>query len=278
MGKDEWVRAAMTDDRVVVELLVRLKQAPDEAVSSKPQPVIPLRWGLRLPRSRPATASASSLRCDNNNNDVVLVSTRKDGDSSTRCSPTTPLSWSGGGGSASPSATADGFEETSRRSSPAVRSKVTAETASTTTNTKRSKRKKTFAELRIEEGLLMKEKMHLKKELASLNATFNEQRSRNENLKRIKLDLNLQYAENSSSARDEMEEAICSRSHQREPSSSNQIISILPMYAKGDDNTQSGSCQTHEAVSDHDKSFLLPDLNMMPTEEDPATETLPGKR
>lgn len=114
MVKDEWIRAAMTDDRVVVELLVRLKQ---EAAQVKPQAVIPLRWGLRLPRSKPATAA--SMRYE-------VVCRRKEGDSSARCSPTTPLSWSGGGG-ASPSATADGFEETSPHvicSTPGARSKV----------------------------------------------------------------------------------------------------------------------------------------------------------
>jgi hypothetical protein len=34
MAKDEWVRAAMTDDAVVVELLVGLKQS--QAASSSP--------------------------------------------------------------------------------------------------------------------------------------------------------------------------------------------------------------------------------------------------
>lgn len=118
MVKDDWIRAAMTDDGVVVELLVRLKQA-QAAAPAKPQAVIPLRWGLRLPRSKAATA-VSSGRCD-------VVCRRKDGDSSARCSPTTPLSWSGGGGAASPSATADGFEDTSphvSRSLTSARSKV----------------------------------------------------------------------------------------------------------------------------------------------------------
>lgn len=114
MVKDEWVRAAMTDDNVVVELLVRLKQA--QAVPSAPKSAVAaLRWGMRQPRSK-----SMSMRCD----------AKKDGDFNvgTRGSPTTPLSWSGGGGAASPS-TAGGFEETSRhalRSPPAApsRSKV----------------------------------------------------------------------------------------------------------------------------------------------------------
>lgn len=105
MVGDEWVRAAMTDDAVVVELLVRLKQSQASSSSSPkswPRALVPLRWGLRQPRSRP--------RCD-------AVLRRKEADS-TRCSPTTPLSWSGG---APPSPTTDGFEASS---GPASRSKV----------------------------------------------------------------------------------------------------------------------------------------------------------
>ncbi|CAN0920262.1 Cysteine endopeptidase RepA [Linum grandiflorum] len=83
-----------SDDTIVVELLVHLKQAqatvPARLHSSfgAAGAVIPPRWGLRLPRSKPptaATTSAGSMRFD-------VVSRRKDGDSSTRSSPTTPLS------------------------------------------------------------------------------------------------------------------------------------------------------------------------------------------
>lgn len=102
MPKDEWMRAAMTDDMLVVELLVRLKQSQASSPLKSPPPtdtyMFPLTWSVRMPRSK-------SVRCD-------AVSQRKRGGDSTRCSPTTPLSWSGG---ASPSGgTADGFEESSR--------------------------------------------------------------------------------------------------------------------------------------------------------------------
>ncbi|KAJ6383036.1 hypothetical protein OIU77_031459 [Salix suchowensis] len=129
MMEEEWVTAAMSDETVVAKLLLRLKQSQAAASASAVPAVIPFRWGKRLPRSRPGTMTAtnsSSLRCD-----VVLKSKVGGGDSSTRCSPTTPLSWSGGGdGGASPSGTGDGFEETSRRHlsssppPPGVRSKV----------------------------------------------------------------------------------------------------------------------------------------------------------
>lgn len=76
----------MRDGEVVAELLVRLK----EAKVTNPT-VEALRWGIRQPRSRKEAES--------------------------RCSPTTPLSWSGGCGasSSSPSAYIDAYEATSRR-------------------------------------------------------------------------------------------------------------------------------------------------------------------
>ncbi|KAK8582044.1 hypothetical protein V6N12_072242 [Hibiscus sabdariffa] len=231
--KDEWVRTAMTDDNVVVELLVRLKQAR----ASPPAPksaVAALKWGIRQPRSKPL-----SMGCD----------AKRDGDFnvSNRRSPTTPLSWSGGGGSASPS-TADGFEETSKqvsRSPPAApsRSKGTAVNETTSTTTKRSRRKKTFAELKEEENLLLKERVSLKKEMASMRATCKEQRARNENLKRIKLDLNLQIAKNEAGG---------------VPSTLG--YSPLTSHSLDDRKPPLDSCNVGKAV--------LPDLNMMPVEDE----------
>ena len=104
MVNDDWLTAAMADDGVVVELLVRLKQSQAVSPSKSPLPVtVPFTWGIRQLRSRTATTVG---RCG----DGVLVRNNKDVDS-TRWSPTTPLSWSGGG---SPSATLDGYEESSR--------------------------------------------------------------------------------------------------------------------------------------------------------------------
>ncbi|CAK9158137.1 unnamed protein product [Ilex paraguariensis] len=162
MMKDEWVTEALVDDMVVVELLCRLKQS-----SPEPPPVLPpLGWGNRQPRSK-------------------LVTMRKE--SSTTFSPTTPLSWSDGvGGSATPS---DG--ESSRPSdlSSGARSKgpFTSEINSMCTTTNASRRKKTFIELKEEANVLLKERRHLKRELASMQVTLKEQRDTRENLKRIKV-------------------------------------------------------------------------------------------
>ncbi|KAB2019988.1 hypothetical protein ES319_D07G035100v1 [Gossypium barbadense] len=252
MVKDEWIRAAITDDNVVVELLVRLKQA--QAAPPAPKSALPiLRWGIRQPRSR-----SMLLRCD----------AKRDGDFnvSARGSPTTPLCWSGGSGDASPSA-ADVFEETSKhviRSPPVApsRSKGTASSESNRTSTKRSRRKKTFAELKEEENLLLKERVHLEKEIASTRATCKEHRATNENLKRIRLDLNMDTVKNSSLIADESEKVPCLRV----PSSSD---STLPPEALDDDRKPSlDSCNVGKVNSSEKSVFMLPDLNMMPAEDD----------
>ncbi|KAK8523458.1 hypothetical protein V6N13_113404 [Hibiscus sabdariffa] len=216
--KDEWVQSAIDDDNVVVEFLVRLKQA--QAAPSPPKSA--LKWGIRQRRSRPML-----LRCD----------VKRDGDFNVgaRGSPTTPLCWSGGSSDASPSAV-DGFEETSTHilRSPS-RSKGSATTETNTISSKRAGRKKTFAELKEEEDLLMKERVHLEKEIASTRVTCKEHQGTNDNLKRIRLDLN-------SSLIDDEPEKV--------PSSWG---SNLPLEA--------GVCS--------DKSiFVLPDLNMMPGEDE----------
>ncbi|XP_062101297.1 uncharacterized protein LOC133807148 isoform X1 [Humulus lupulus] len=257
MVKDEWMRAAMSDDTLVVELLVRLKQSQAASpLKSHPQlpTMFPLTWTVRLPRSR-------ALRCDG------AVSQRKQADS-TRCSPTTPLSWSGG---ASPSATADGFEESSRpanRSPSHSRSKGTAtnnELGSNTSSSRRSRRKKTFAELKEEESSLLKERVYLRKELTKLRATFKEQRSTNESLKRIKLE----FGENSAKYVDAdgpLKRAISTRPHQIIASTFGDVSSNLPIKVIDHDHPRSDSSDASKAVLDRDSFYFLPDLNSVPNE------------
>uniref|UniRef100_A0A2P2JAJ4 Uncharacterized protein n=1 Tax=Rhizophora mucronata TaxID=61149 RepID=A0A2P2JAJ4_RHIMU len=132
--EDEWVKLAMTDDSVIVRLLLKLSEAPPVAQQPQ-QPVVDsgaatlrVQWSVRQRRSRCVP--------------------RKKGDT-TRASPTTPLSWSGatatsfsGGATA---AAADGFEESSLAAKPVdtARSKVTV--ASETSTVKRSRKKKVCA-------------------------------------------------------------------------------------------------------------------------------------
>ncbi|KAK8706695.1 hypothetical protein V6N13_057774 [Hibiscus sabdariffa] len=242
---DEWVREAMKDDSVVAQLLLRLKQ-PQAAIPATKRALNTLKWGVRQLRSR-----ATLTRCGG----------RKDADFSTRCSPTTPLSWrsSGNGGGASPSA-ADGFEATSTSIPLPSRSKGTAVALNEASNssTKRTRRKKTLAELKEEENMLLKERTHLQKEIASMHATCKEQRARNEHLKRIKLDLDLHIANNLGLVVDEPAKVLSCHS----------IPSSLPPDPMDD---------RKPLLDSHDVDcFILPDLNMMPGEDDSGTQTLYG--
>ncbi|GKV03204.1 hypothetical protein SLEP1_g15551 [Rubroshorea leprosula] len=92
-----------------------------------------------------------------------------------------------------------------------------------------------------------------------MRATFKEHRATNEKLKRIKLDLNLHTA-------NERDDATSSQHHQR-------VASSCPL----DDKSGSDSCKDDKAVSNEGScSFVLPDLNMMPCEDDSGAETLYG--
>ncbi|KAK3438101.1 hypothetical protein EUGRSUZ_C02724, partial [Eucalyptus grandis] len=168
VAKDEWVKTAMAEDGMVAELLVRLKQEPRCApapphppssaaaaaaavASASGSPLPPPRWGIRQPRSRIA------FRCD------AGSPAKRCGDSA-RNSPTTPLSWS----AASSSGTADGGCDDSNLQfcGSSSTSKVIASSDSGTPDLKKSRKRKTFAELKEEEGLLLKERVHLNKVLA----------------------------------------------------------------------------------------------------------------
>ncbi|XP_010419388.1 PREDICTED: uncharacterized protein LOC104705098, partial [Camelina sativa] len=95
-------------------------------------------------------------------------------------------SLSGGGG------TVEGLEESSAAVKPseAVRSKISQTSAittiATTTLFKRSRKKKTLAELKEEEIMLLKESNGLKNELASMRDLVEQQRERNKALKKMK--------------------------------------------------------------------------------------------
>ncbi|XP_052210829.1 uncharacterized protein LOC127813738 [Diospyros lotus] len=232
MKTDEWVEVALTDDEVVVELLLRLKQSSEsEAMQAPPQLAPPAGWGQRQPRSKPTFTAAKE-------NELM------------RCSPTTPLSWSGGGGASS----SDGSERSS-----GDRSKGSFACEEAALN-QRSRRKKTFAQLKEEESLLLKERTHLKKEIATLHLTFTEQKAASENLKRLKLDLYSQSAANETRERS---------SPDCEPVSSSTIPRPPPAP---------GSCGAaeKEAAETREKCFILPDLNMMPSAEDSSCESLYG--
>ncbi|RVX19598.1 hypothetical protein CK203_005138 [Vitis vinifera] len=155
---------------------------------------------------------------------------------------------------------------------------VTALSETTNTNTKRSRRKKTFAELKEEEILLLKERTYLKKELATLRVTFKEQRATNESLKRMKIDFHLNLVKGTgAAATDEAKEAIPREEpHKMEGPSEDHAPSIVPVQALSNDLLQSESCQVKMNDAPRDNVFMLPDLNMMAMEDDIGSETLYG--
>ncbi|CAN8326883.1 unnamed protein product [Cochlearia groenlandica] len=235
--KDEWVAAAMTDNQMVAELLIRLKHSDTVVSRNSTANLPPLRWGIRQRRSRPSRFGVSG-------GGDALVSVKKDVDSA-RGSPKTPLSWSDGSGSsggdsASPSvAIAGGFDYTSRQTSCSAastrpRSKVFLTNEITSSFSKRFKKmKSTTYELKDQENLKLKERLHLHKEIASLQATYDQQNVRNQKLKRIKLDLNKGRVK-------------------KESSPVNLIRKPLP----------------ESRVENQGSFFFLPDLNMVPSEDE----------
>ncbi|KAL4592345.1 hypothetical protein LXL04_005336 [Taraxacum kok-saghyz] len=165
MKKNQWVEAALTNDAMVAELLLRMNHSFSSSDSSKATVKsttlsISLRWGHRKNRSK---SSAPSITVSNGL-----------GKEQHRGSPTTHLSWSGGGGS-----TSDGYDESSRPSdlSSGSRSVKANEVASTSKSQKRKAFSQSFHNHKDEE-----------QELASIRAVFNPEIAKTETLKRIKID------------------------------------------------------------------------------------------
>ncbi|CAM8964367.1 unnamed protein product [Rhodiola kirilowii] len=108
MPIDEWRTAAETEDALVAELLLRIKHSGEMWMKKDIDSVDPssgclttVRWGRRKARTRPGVTR-------------FVMNKEESKERGTRRSPTTVLSWSGGGGtSVSGSGNADGFEASS---------------------------------------------------------------------------------------------------------------------------------------------------------------------
>ncbi|KAG6593372.1 hypothetical protein SDJN03_12848, partial [Cucurbita argyrosperma subsp. sororia] len=168
MSDDKWVDVALSDDSLVVDLLLRLNRSP---LVNPLSPPLRLDWSIRQPRSKPILPRQAS------------DSAGKNSDEAARASPTTPLTWSSGGGATSVSG---GFVD-------AVRSKNAGKSEVVATM-KRPRKKKTLGELKEEEVLLLKERRSLKDALAILRLTVEKQRSINGSLKKMKIDFDSQQA------------------------------------------------------------------------------------
>ncbi|XP_023744152.1 uncharacterized protein LOC111892310 isoform X1 [Lactuca sativa] len=183
MAEDDWVAAAMEDSDLVAEVLVRLRVAkppPSLQPSKRRRPSPPQSWTIHQRRSRSQPV-------------VLLPAPNKS--EAPRASPSTPLCWSGatsvsggGGGGGVPIVDAvDSSTQPNHNRSDISRSKVMPR--GETTPTKRPRKKKTLAALKEEEVLLMEEQTHLKMKLATLHANCEKQRKENQNLKKMKLDI-----------------------------------------------------------------------------------------
>ncbi|KAK4267625.1 hypothetical protein QN277_024378 [Acacia crassicarpa] len=258
MCDDDWVKLAMSDDSLVVDVLLHLQQAPPPTTTTNNNysSCLHLNWTVRQRRSRSAPRH------------VGLSANKKD--EPTRASPTTPLSWSGatspsGGGGGG--AAADGSEESTRHTKPLKTSRSKVANPSETTTTKRSRRKKTLAELKEEESLLLKERKNLKSELASLRHTLVEHRATNERLKRLKVDWESRQHLKTETALVASDKSMvdlpglvdmqCHASHSVSPASVPRIVvdNVVPVPPAKD------SYKPQEIVK-QEASFELPDLNL----------------
>ncbi|XP_068481660.1 uncharacterized protein [Phaseolus vulgaris] len=135
-------------------------------------------------------------------------------------------------------------------------------------STKRCRRKKTFAELKEEENSLLKERIYLKKEIATINANFEAQGAKNESLKKIKLDIGSNYQKNPSSTSVEPQCMVAGQPHQR-------IVSpTLTRPTQDDTRSQASESRPNEIESTGERFFLIPDLNMTPSDDVSCTDTL----
>ncbi|KAA0064903.1 uncharacterized protein E6C27_scaffold82G002200 [Cucumis melo var. makuwa] len=139
------------------------------------------------------------------------------------------------------------------------------EFSSSTAMAKRLKRRKALADLRVEESLLLKERVHLKKELESLHATFKEQTTNNEKLKKMKLNMN--FNTSLDHLRDMSKPVASNQQCQRADPTTESVPATLPIQTVPGNSSQSESNNRREINSMESGGFFLPDLNMIPAED-----------
>lgn len=256
--EDEWVHVALNDDTLVAELLLKLNQPEQQP----PPPPVRRRRRRRFAADLAKEGAVLALSVDwsvrqrrSSSKQVMMTRSKKGSDSSsTRASPTTPLSFSGGT-SVSGGGAGDGFDEaTTSACLPAKliatsRSKVAV--TSGTPTIKRSRKKKKLVELREEEILLLKEKRHLKNKLETMRVSLEKERARNESLKRTKFDLLSQHRPEIFTASVKSEDVI-SMKPQETKVACDSTYSVLP-------HNVSFQLQEDEGRK---PSFTLPDLNL----------------
>ncbi|KAE8723632.1 Detected protein of unknown function [Hibiscus syriacus] len=245
MSEDEWVKQALTDSTLAAKALLSLfrSESPPPRSASATSQALQLEWSVRQRRSKQFLKKKAEQA---------------------RASPNTPLCWSGGV-SVSGSGSGDGSEESSRPPLKPVenaRSKVA--TTKEITPPKRSRRKRTLAELKEEIRSHLKENKTLKNELEIAKLRFENIRTENETLSR-KLESEKERATEESSKRTKFDyhpapqtavepnDAISKAPPQREVTSRTSILRTPNGCSEGQD-TATASC--------NETSFGLPDLNL----------------
>ncbi|KAK7261991.1 hypothetical protein RIF29_28318 [Crotalaria pallida] len=148
-----------------------------------------------------------------------------------------------------------------------------------TSTAKKLRRKKTLAELKEEENLLLQERRSLTNELASLRATVEKHRATNESLKRMKLDLELrQNFETATTTFDVSGKAVLDRPHFMEaqfiPSSSLSPKIVTPKVPDNDSLVCAANASSKPQENGNQEiPFALPDLNL-PVDDDFSTSAM----
>ncbi|GJY07592.1 hypothetical protein Tco_0374646 [Tanacetum coccineum] len=232
-SSDKWVKFALKNDTLVVELLLDLKHSSNsDSFKTATIPLKDVTTPLRMTLLPPPRWSNQKIRSKSSNKEH-------------HGSPTTHLSWSGGGCSGS-----DGVSNMSY----GARSVKANEGASTSSYNNKSLKRKTFVDLKDEEGSLFKGRIHVNKvslnnqELTSKRVTLNHQSATtNENVKRIKVDPDQKLINKMGSMGE----------HERQtkvPPLANQSVKI--------------SIRVEAKTEAPQRGFVLLDLNMIPNEED----------
>ncbi|KAL9258134.1 hypothetical protein AKJ16_DCAP19879 [Drosera capensis] len=134
----------------------------------------------------------------------------------------------------------------------------------TNTINKRSRKKKTFAELKEEESLLLKEQSYLEKELATIRVTLQKQRSLNHSLKRQKIDFQLESRSKSGVALSEtVAQSSTTGPSRAESSTLEETPSCSPKHVKNNKLPLPESRSANATAGHQEQVFMLPDLNLL---------------
>ncbi|KAI4381991.1 hypothetical protein MLD38_008005 [Melastoma candidum] len=238
--EEDWVRLAMGDACLVADLLLRLLRDPPPSSRSW------LDWTVRGRRTRPQPKNHDGFPKKEEEEAAAPPEHKAE---QARASPSTPLSWSGGGASEeSPSPPDDCSAPRSKAPLASGAPTTTASAALTVPAGKRPRQKKrSLFELKEEESLLWKERQSLEQELASLRLRVEKERATNESLKRLKASM------------------ISTKPGQRSPQSHNQQrdtrdLEVTPQQPRGPH-----GCSGQNKAEAPEKA-QLPDLNLPPEE------------